>query len=252
MIEHSASTSTSATSNFQPGLAPMSRPGGLGLQPPTRHILVVDDHPLMRAALGETILHLDNHCKVYFANSKAHALEMIEDPNRIDLILLDLRLPDCVGLDALLSLRESAPHIPLVVLSGETARETILECIEYGAVGYVPKTMESGGVTHALKMVLSGHIFVPLDLISTGSVSDLTRKPKRPRGGDPRELGLTSRQVEVLKLILQGLPNKIICKRLALAEGTVKVHVAGVLRTLGVHNRTQAVVAANELGLRFG
>ncbi len=238
-------------SAFNTNSGHISHPGNFGLQPAGKHILVVDDHPLMRAALGETIRHLDNHCKVYFADSKVHALEMIEDPNCIDLILLDLRLPDSVGLDALLALRESAPHTPLVVLSGETARETILECIEYGAVGYVPKTMESGGVAHALKMVLSGHIFVPLDLISTSATGDLMRRAKRPKGGDPRELGLTSRQVEVLKLILQGLPNKIICKRLALAEGTVKVHVAGVLRTLGVHNRTQAVVAANELGLRF-
>ncbi len=236
---------------FKPSLGQITPPGPLGLQPPGKHILVIDDHPLMRAALGETIRHLDQSCQVYFADSKVHALQMLDDAQSIDLILLDLRLPDSVGLDALLAIRESAPHIPLVVLSGETARETILECIEYGAVGYVPKTMESGGVAHALKMVLSGHIFVPLDLISTGPVGDLVRKPKRPKGGDPRELGLTQRQVEVLKLILQGLPNKIICKRLALAEGTVKVHVAGVLRTLGVHNRTQAVVAANELGLRF-
>jgi DNA-binding NarL/FixJ family response regulator len=244
-------TAAAATSNFKTGLSQATHQGTLGLQPPGKHILVVDDHPLMRAALGETIRHLDSSCQVYFADSKAHAMDMLADPHGIDLILLDLRLPDSVGLDALLALRELAPQVPLVVLSGETARETILECIEYGAVGYVPKTMESGGVAHALKMVLSGHIFVPLDLISTGTTGDLVRKPKRPKGGDPRELGLTQRQVEVLKLILQGLPNKIICKRLALAEGTVKVHVAGVLRTLGVHNRTQAVVAANELGLRF-
>jgi DNA-binding NarL/FixJ family response regulator len=245
------STASLAGSTYASGAGQITQGGNLGLQPAGKHILVIDDHPLMRGALGETIHHLDSSCKVYFADSKAHALEMIEDPNSIDLILLDLRLPDCVGLDALLALREAAPHIPLVVLSGETARETILECIEYGAVGYVPKTMESGGVTHALKMVLSGHIFVPLDLISKGVNGDITRRTKRPKGGDPRELGLTLRQVEVLKLILQGLPNKIICKRLALAEGTVKVHVAGVLRTLGVNNRTQAVVAANELGLRF-
>ncbi len=244
-------TAASVRSAFKPTPRQVTPSGPLGLQPLGKHILVVDDHPLMRAALGETIRHLDQSCQVYFADSKTHALEMLEDPQDIDLILLDLRLPDCVGLDALLALRESAPHVPLVVLSGETARDTILECIEYGAVGYVPKTMESGGVAHALKMVLSGHIFVPLDLISTGAVTDLVRKPKRPKGGDPRELGLTHRQVEVLKLILQGLPNKIICKRLALAEGTVKVHVAGVLRTLGVHNRTQAVVAANQMGLRF-
>jgi DNA-binding NarL/FixJ family response regulator len=245
------STSANTIPSYRPTAGLMTTPESLGLQPPGKRILIVDDHPLMRGALGETIRHLDPTCSIHFADSKAHALEMIEDPHRIDLILLDLRLPDSVGLDALLALRELCPQIPLVVLSGETGRETILECIEYGAVGYVPKTMESGGVAHALKMVLSGHIFVPLELISTGSISDLIRKPKRPRSGDPRELGLTLRQVEVLKLILQGLPNKTICKRLALAEGTVKVHVAGVLRTLGVHNRTQAVVAANELGLRF-
>jgi DNA-binding NarL/FixJ family response regulator len=236
---------------FFPGRVPNYSIDDALIRSTGKKILIVDDHPLMRAALGDTLRSLDSSCAVHFADSKLHALQMIDAALQVDLILLDLRLPDCTGFDALLAIRERAPDVPLVVLSGETSRDTILECIEYGAVGYVPKTMESGGVTHALRMVLSGHIFVPLDLISSSMPGEPNRRPKRPKGGDPRELGLTLRQVEVLKLILQGLPNKIICKRLALAEGTVKVHVAGVLRSLGVHNRTQAVVAANELGLRF-
>lgn len=245
-------TSMPALSQPQPGSAPTAEAHqAVQVEGNGKRILIIDDHPLMRGALAETLRHLDPDCRLQFADSCAEALRRLAMADPCDLILLDLRLPDSQGLDALMAVREVAPETPLVVLSGETARETILECIEYGAIGYVPKTLASGGVSQALRMVLSGHIYVPLDLIATAQVSSSAAKARRPRHGDPHELGLTQRQVDVLKLILQGLPNKVICRKLDLAEGTVKVHVAGVLRSLGVNNRTQAVVVANQLGLRF-
>jgi DNA-binding NarL/FixJ family response regulator len=137
-----------------------------------------------------------------------------------------------------------------VVLSAEIDRETILRCLDLGAAGYIPKTYHADVITHALRLIASGHVYVPREAIDPRRDAN---EPIRLRsaGSDPRGLGLTDRQCDVLRLILRGLPNKLICRQLDLAEGTVKVHVSAVLRALGVRNRTQAVIAASRLGLRM-
>ena len=107
----------------------------------------------------------------------------------------------------------------------------------------------------ALQMVAAGHMYVPKEVVTnTGwtPANAMSRmQPARATSRDPRSLGLTGRQCDVLRLILRGLPNKLICRELDLAEGTVKIHVSAVLRALGARNRTQAVIAANQLGLKL-
>jgi DNA-binding NarL/FixJ family response regulator len=120
-----------------------------------------------------------------------------------------------------------------------------------GAMGYIPKRSANSVMLQALRLVLSGGIYVPAAAIGAdpGSVrTPPAAAPSRART-TARELGLTDRQSEVLGCILQGLPNKLICRRLDLAEGTVKIHVAAILRALNVHNRTQAVIEASRLGI---
>ncbi|MBN9428847.1 MAG: response regulator transcription factor [Burkholderiales bacterium] len=213
-------------------------------------VLIIDDHPLMRDAVKMTMESIAPGSHVDLAASYTEARRVLALGTTYDYLLLDLSLPDIDGFRALSALRERHPTVPLVVLSAQTDRDTILRCLEAGAAGYIPKTYHADVLTHALRLVTTGHFYVPREAIE--SVRHLVQEPPfmRTPDSDPRGLGLTERQCDVLRLILRGMPNKLICRQLDLAEGTVKVHVSAVLRALGVRNRTQAVIAASRLGLR--
>ncbi|MFA7665448.1 MAG: response regulator transcription factor [Burkholderiaceae bacterium] len=244
--------------------------------------LIVDDHPLIRDAVRNTLAALEPASRIDTADSFAAATRLLESETDWDFALLDLHLPDCEGFDGLKAFRDLRPGLPTIVLSGRTDRETILKCIDLGAAGYIPKTSHSDTISDALQLVATGHVYLPREALgheawpvrsgpllpagaaehATTIVADHTAigvgtagaAPGQPRPApaqrvDPRSLGLTGRQCDVLRLMLNGLPNKLICRRLDLAEGTVKVHVSAVLRALGVRNRTQAVVAVSQMGL---
>jgi len=213
-------------------------------------VLIIDDHPLMRDAVGATMDSISPGSRIDLAGSLAEARRLLALNSGYDFTLLDLNLPDSTGFEALKALRAQYPQLPTVVLSCEVDRETIVRCLDLGAAGYIPKTYHADVIRHALRLVSSGHVYVPREAV------DARREANEPirfrqAGGDPRGLCLTDRQCDVLRLILRGLPNKLICRQLDLAEGTVKVHVSAVLRALGVRNRTQAVIAASRLGLRL-
>jgi DNA-binding NarL/FixJ family response regulator len=211
-------------------------------------VLIIDDHPLMRDAIRTLLDDLAEPHGVDTASTLGEAMRKLSDEPTFDLMLLDLRLPDASGFEGLKTLRSRFPSCPTVVLSGDLDCNTILHCLELGAAGFIPKTLSSDGLRNALRVVADGDIYVPQQVI----VQRTTAAGQSSRDAtDPRSLGLTDRQIDVLKLILRGLPNKLICRRLNLAEGTIKVHVSAVLRSLGVRSRTQAIVAANSLGLRL-
>ncbi len=216
-----------------------------------RRFMVVDDHPIMRDAIGQTLAMLSPGCHTEMTASLAETRRRLALGTNYDCVLFDLRLPDTNGFEGLSSIRELRPDLPIVVMSGDIERETIIQCLDLGAVGYIPKTMQADVIMNALRMIVAGHIYVPHELVTGGPLrtSDPIRL-RRPACSDPRKMGLTERQIDVLRLILRGLPNKLICRELELAEGTVKVHVSAVLRALGVRNRTQAVIAASQIGLK--
>lgn len=225
------------------------------LHRPAKRFLLVDDHPIMSDALRYTLETVAPDSKVEFAASYGEARRLLADGHRIDCILLDLGLPDSDGYDALQGLRLLRPDTPVVVLSADGERDTIMRCLNLGAQGFIPKTVHHDVLRYALQMVAAGHMYVPKEVVSQpdwGPASTMARgAPTRAPSRDPRHLGLTGRQCDVLRLILRGLPNKLICRELDLAEGTVKIHVSAVLRALGARNRTQAVIAANQLGLKL-
>jgi two-component system, NarL family, nitrate/nitrite response regulator NarL len=139
-----------------------------------------------------------------------------------------------------------APTVPIVVLSGSEASEHIKRALDNGAVGYIPKSSSSHEMLAALRIVMQGDVFIPPKLLSklgtsTPSLQDFSENQSS-------QSPLTSRQLEVLELMVRGLPNKSIAKTLDVAEGTVKLHVAAILRALGARNRTQAVAEATRLG----
>ncbi len=217
-------------------------------------ILVVDDHPLIREALRQVLQSLDPDLELLEAQSCDEALEMTQRHTDISLILLDITLPGADGYEVLRRLREDYPDIPVVVLSAADQPEAVTRAIDGGAMGFIPKTSSSQLLLNALRLVLSGAIYLPLEVLrKEQDIGPATpRAPATPSElRDPAEIGLTARQAQVLALLVQGKPNKLICRALNLAEGTVKIHVTAILKTLGVMNRTQAVIAVSKLGLKL-
>lgn len=210
-------------------------------------ILVIDDHTLIRQAMQNMLRVLDSSAEVLESADCSAALELAAQQPDLDLILLDLHLPGMGGMDALAHFRQSHPAVPVVVLSGANDRQTVLAAIDRGAMGFIPKSSSNAVMLSALRLVLSGGVYLPLEILDHAGLSTV----ENAGSTTPVELGLTERQMEVLALLLQGNSNKLICRELGLAEGTVKVHVTAVLKALNVTSRTQAVIAASKLGLRF-
>lgn len=216
-----------------------------------KRFIVVDDHPIIQRAMGEVLEELAEGTEVRYASRLADAMRILRSGERFDLILLDLRLPDAAGVESLVAMRELDPECTVAVMSADVDAPMIMRCLDLGALGYIPKTLSNEAIRNALRQVSSGCAYVPPQVLATDQPIRVRMEPGHARSSDPRHLGLTERQIDVLRLLLRGLPNKLICRHLALAEGTVKVHVSAVLRALGARNRTQAVIAASRIGLRF-
>ncbi len=216
-------------------------------------ILVIDDHVLIREALRGVLKELSHDAVLFDASSCSQAMQIVAEHADIGLILLDLNLPDRDGFDVLAELREQYPTISVVVLSALQDRSVVLKALDWGASGYIPKSAKREVMISALKLVFAGGIYIPPEILAREELSAPAPAPvnnERPRVL-PTDLGLTERQVDVLALMMQGKNNKLICRTLNLAEPTVKNHVTAILKALKVSNRTEAVIAANQLGWEF-
>ena len=214
-------------------------------------VLVVDDHPLIREALRQVLKALDQDIEHVDAATAEEALVAAGKGDAFDLILLDLALPDADGFDVLRELRERHPSFPIVVLSATEQAETVIRAIDAGAMGFIPKTSSNELLLNALRLVMAGGVYLPGEVLRHSPEPKLASRPAAATEVSYRHLGLTQRQAQVLALLVHGKPNKIICRELNLAEGTVKIHVTAILKALGVSNRTQAVVAVGKLGLKL-
>ncbi|MEQ1531897.1 MAG: response regulator transcription factor, partial [Methylococcales bacterium] len=211
------------------------------------NILLVDDHTLFREALHHVLCQLDAQVVILEAANAEEAAQLISRPRILDLILLDIDLPGVDGLTALPSLRELSPTVPIVVLSGSETSGYVKRALDNGAVGYIPKSCSSHEMLGALRIVLQGDVYIPPRLL--GKLGGSALALAASCDDHSSQTLLTPRQIEVLELMSRGLPNKSIARTLDVAEGTVKLHVATILRLLNVHNRTEAVMAATQLGL---
>lgn len=220
-------------------------------------ILIVDDHPLIREALRQVLSVLDTGINLLETQNFTETLAAVGGNPDLDLILFDLGLPDVDGIDALSELRKRHPAIPVVVLSASEHPSTVLRAIEIGAMGYIPKTTSSQLLLNALKLVLSGGVYLPVEVLRQheGTPEPALRLAAQAsqvgKMLTPRAIGLTARQADVLARMVQGKSNKLICRDLDIAEGTVKIHVTAILKALNVSNRTQAVIAVGKLGLQL-
>ena len=221
-------------------------------------ILVVDDHALIRTALRGVLGELGRDVTVLEASDCRGAFGLIEEQPDLDLVLLDLNLPGIHGLAALEELRTRHPALPVVVLSSANDRASVMQALDQGAMGYIPKLSSNEVLISALRLVLSGGIYIPPEILArleSPPAADRQSAAASERSGPPRrtpaDLGLSGRQAQVLRLLLEGKSNKIICRELDLAESTVKNHVTLILKALNVTSRTQAVIAAARMGLVF-
>lgn len=209
--------------------------------------LIVDDHALIRDALRGVLAALRPDASILEASRSLQALGLAADNPDIELVMLDLGLPDASGFDTLATLRERHPEMAVVVLSASQKREDITRALQMGAQGFIPKSASRDVMLGALKFIFAGGIYIPpeiLDPIAPASADRAEIERTLPSASD---LGLTARQREVLALMMQGKSNKAICRTLDVAEPTVKNHVTAILKALKANNRTEAVVAAGAL-----
>ncbi|RVU44638.1 response regulator [Rubrivivax rivuli] len=239
-------------------------------------VLLVDDHPLVLSALQQVIQRVGSGTTVMGVDSAAAARAALAQDSDYDLVLLDLALGDADGFDVLVEFRAAYPAVPVVVVSASDRASDVIRAIDSGAMGFVPKRSSHGELHEALRMVMTGAMYVPPSMLGldfsravhmgdtvpgvmrSGPDSGFMAADTAPLGPAARpephqkvptlaDVGLTPRQSEVLSLLLQGLPNKLIARQLNLSVETVKDHVAAVLRALGVSSRTQAVLAVSQM-----
>jgi DNA-binding NarL/FixJ family response regulator len=219
-------------------------------------VLLVDDHVLFREGISMLLKHLMGAVEVFEAGSCREGMSQLASQPGMDLILMDIGLPDMSGIEGIGLIREQYPDVPVVALSSSEDKATVLSALDKGAMGFIPKTSSSAVLTSALRLIMAHGIYLPPSVfLSDRHEVAAERARPTPTGiaqqTTPATLGLTPRQAEVLHRILQGKPSKVICRELELSSSTVKTHTSAVLRALNVTTRTQAVVAAGKLGLRF-
>lgn len=213
-----------------------------------RAALIADPDDYFRIAL-ETILKTRlGFSIVHQVRTLDEAFDCLIKQPEISLSLFELNLPGVSGATSLTAVRDCFPNVHLAVVSTSVRRQDILMTLDAGVHGYVPKNTSPAELTAALKLIVDGIIYVPPSMASTPSLvlegPVLNAKPARGAAlPDP----LTPRQREVLGLLLKGKSNKEIARTLNLGEGTVKVHMAGLFRALGVNTRAAAAVAGTQL-----
>lgn len=219
-------------------------------------ILIADDHRLVIEAVKTKLSELQSGIDFVLAMSVDELFAVATDD--IDLALIDLNIPGADGFAHIDELRRRHPAVPLIVLSGYEDPALMRAILERGVLGFIPKAYSPEVMLSAVRLVLAGGAYVPPMLLSGMSLSvapgvvasDGALAPRA--AGDAATLAnlrkvLTERQVEVLQLLSQGKPNKLIGRSLGISEGTVKIHLAAIFRALNVRNRTEAVVAAQTL-----
>lgn len=205
-------------------------------------VLIADDHPLVGDALSRVIRQMQPDADLVRAEDGPSLMRLAAE-SAPDLALVDLNMPGMGGLDGLRRLRERFPALPVIVASAQEDPTTIRAVLACGASGFVPKTDPPELLRQAIQLVLAGGVYLPARTLA--DFRDGVPPPAPPQADG----GLTTRQRDVLRLLLRGQPNKLIARELNLTEGTVKIHIAAILRALNARNRTEAVIRAREAGL---
>ena len=204
-------------------------------------LVIADDHPLFRGALREAVAGLLEQVDIAEAGTYDELVELLERNDDVDLVLLDLAMPGVRGFSGLMYMRAQYPGVPVIVVSANDDPAAIRRCMDFGASGFIPKTLGVDAMRTAISRILGGDVWTPPDVDLTGE-SDAASAELMARMAT-----LTPQQVRVLMMLSEGLLNKQIAFQLGVSEATVKAHVSAILQKLGVESRTQAVIAAAKI-----
>ena len=208
---------------------------------PLYRLVIADDHPLFRGALREAVTGLLDRAEIAEAGAFDEVSKLLDKGGEVDLILLDLAMPGVRGFSGLMYLRAQYPSVPIVVVSANDDPAVIRRCMDFGASGFIPKTLGIEEMRTAILRVLKGGVWTPPDVdLAAGSDAETAALLARLAT-------LTPQQVRVLMMLSEGLLNKQIAYELTVSEATVKAHVSAILQKLGVESRTQAVIAAAKI-----
>ncbi len=203
--------------------------------------VIADDHPLFRGALRQTLEAMFSGVAIAEAGSLDAVTASLERDGDADLVLLDLNMPGVRGFSGLMYLRAQYPGVPVIVVSANEDASTVRHCMDFGAAGFIPKSLGVDAIRAAIESVLGGGVWTPPDMDIAAVPADATAKLVK------RLATLTPQQVRVLMMLSEGLLNKQIAYELSVSEATVKAHVSAILQKLGVESRTQAVIAASKI-----
>jgi DNA-binding NarL/FixJ family response regulator len=209
-------------------------------------VLIVDDHPVLRDGLSALLQHADPDNTVLQARDASEGLALAESTSDLDVIILDLEMPGMKGLQALAEFGRKRPDVPVIVLSSSEDPQDVRQSLASGALGYVPKSASQSVLLSAIGLVLNGDLYVP-PLILAEDMRLARGRPQKTESNSNQLL--TARQIQILQLLSDGMPNKTIAARLGLSEKTIKVHVTAIFKALNVINRTQAAVAGRKAGI---
>lgn len=206
-------------------------------------ICIADDHPLFRGALYQAVHLAINDAQLLEADSIDSLTHLLGDHPEVDLLLLDLKMPGANGFEGLAYLRGQYPDLPVVVVSASEDPAIINQVLRLGALGFIPKSVPMKELVSALNTVIGGDNWVP---------EGISLQPEPVDGSDlaSRLASLTPQQYKVLIMLRDGSLNKQIAWELNVSEATIKAHITAIFRKLGVKNRTQAVIALQQLGIK--
>lgn len=225
-------------------------------------VLIVDDHELFRAGLALLLGELFPNIELLHASTLSqgvtHALG-----EHLNLVFLDLDLPDGNGCDALAELKEARPSLPVIVISADESVETIGRCIELRAMGYVPKSSPPEALHAAISAALAGGVFLPASSIAklkhyTGSDEASENGPQKAPSSssgamsDASGLGLTPKEFETLSWLVRGLPSKTIALKMGIEDITVRKHISRLLTHFNLRRRTELIVMLADRGIKLG
>lgn len=205
------------------------------------NIIIADDHPLFRQALLNNLKPHFEQCSWHEAQNVDELEKQLHDQSSIDLLLLDLNIPGAHGFNTLIHVRSHFPEIPVVVVSAYEDNQTVQQAMQYGAMGFIPKSTPTEKIIEGIESVLSGKNWSP----------ELPKTPTESSDDDisQRVASLTQQQYRILMMFADGLLNKQIAYDLGVSEATIKAHATAIFRKLNVRNRTQAVIAISPLSL---
>ena len=198
-------------------------------------LLIVDDHVMIRLGLRALMADESDIKIIGEAGTAAEALQMFEKLNP-DVTLMDGILPDLHGVEATRAILEKHPQAKIILISINETAEDIHRAIEAGASGYVPKSQNQDSIVRAIRTVASGQRFLEPELSRRLAARAATN-------------ALSQRELDVLRLLAEGMANKQIGSELGLSENTIKTHIARIMGKVGTHDRTSLAMKAVSLGL---